>query len=155
MSLLSVDITKVKRLSLKEIKLPTRDLRVEAYIPKKVDRPPTEEEVKYSKLVEVNPLLEDLVERFDLVSNNTGARIKLIQTPTRITDSNIFSKSLLDRALSTIPGEDHFSKTEIINRINKEINTEDSEKIFNLLLDSGELEATPGGDYYLSDSVPF
>lgn len=79
MSLLSTDITKVKRLSLKEIKpttppppLPPKEL------------PPTEEEITFSRLVATNPLLEELVNRLDLVSSSTGERIRLINTVNRI-----------------------------------------------------------------------
>ena len=50
MSLLSTDIAKVKRLSLREIKLPPTERRVEA-ITILVERPPTDEETTYSKLV--------------------------------------------------------------------------------------------------------
>jgi hypothetical protein len=72
MSLLYTDITKVKRLSLRELKLPTTERRVEPITPILVDRPPTDEEIAYSKLVAINPLLEDLVELLDLVSIKTG-----------------------------------------------------------------------------------
>jgi len=79
MSLLSTDITKVKRLSLKEIKpttppppLPTKEL------------PPTEEEITFSRLVATNPLLEELVNRLDLVSSSTGERIRLVNLVNRI-----------------------------------------------------------------------
>ena len=51
MSLLSTDITKVKRLSLKEVKLPAPELRdIEPTPPIKVERPPTDEEIAYSRL---------------------------------------------------------------------------------------------------------
>lgn len=78
MSLLSTDITKLKRLSLREVKLPTTERRVEPITPILVERPPTDEEIAYSKLVAINPLLEELVERLDLVSITTGERIKKI-----------------------------------------------------------------------------
>lgn len=75
MSLLSTDITKVNRLSLKEVKLPAPELRVEP-ITILVERPLTDEEINYSKLVAINPLIEGLVETFKLVSIKTGERIK-------------------------------------------------------------------------------
>jgi hypothetical protein len=75
MSLLSTDITKVKRLSLREVKLPAPEIRVEPITPILVERPPTAEEIAYSNLVAINPLLEELVERLDLVSIKTGERI--------------------------------------------------------------------------------
>ena len=68
MSLLSTDIAKVKRLSLREVKLPAPEIRVEPITPILVERPPTDEEIAYSKLVAINPLIEELVERLDPVS---------------------------------------------------------------------------------------
>jgi hypothetical protein len=44
MSLKNTDISKVKRLSLKEVKLPAPELKAEAT---KVDRPPTAEEIAF------------------------------------------------------------------------------------------------------------
>ena len=60
MSLLSTDITKVKRLSLREVKLPAPELRVEPITPILVERPPSDEEIAYNKLVAINPLIEEL-----------------------------------------------------------------------------------------------
>jgi len=68
MGLLSTDITKVKKLSLSEVRPPTPERRVEPITPTLVERPPTDEEITYSKLVAINPLVEELVERLDLVS---------------------------------------------------------------------------------------
>ena len=79
MSLLSTDITKVKRLSLREVKLPAPELRVEPITPILVERPPSDEEIAYSKLVAINPIIEELVERLDLVSIKTGERIKKVE----------------------------------------------------------------------------
>jgi len=79
MSLLSTDITKLKRLSLKEVKLPAPQQRVEPITPIQVERPPTGDEVAYSKLVAINPLIEDLVERLELVSITTGDRINKLE----------------------------------------------------------------------------
>ena len=79
MSLLSTDIAKVKRLSLREVKLPTTERKVEPITPILVERPPTDEEIAYSKLVAINPLMEELVERLDLVSITTGERIKKVE----------------------------------------------------------------------------
>jgi hypothetical protein len=78
MSLLSTDITKLKRLSLKEVKLPAPQQRVEPITPIQVERPPTGDEVAYSKLVAINPLIEDLVERLELVSI-TGDRVNKLE----------------------------------------------------------------------------
>lgn len=79
MSLLSIDIAKVKRLSLREVKLPTTERKVEPITPILVEKPPTDEEIAYSKLVAINPLLEELVESLDLVSIDTGERVKKVE----------------------------------------------------------------------------
>lgn len=76
MSLLSTDITKVKRLSLREVKFPAPELSVDSI---QVERPPSDIEIAYSKLLAINPLLGDLVERLDLVSIKTGERIKKVE----------------------------------------------------------------------------
>ena len=84
MSLLSTDITKVKRLSLQGVRLPTTERRVEAITPLQVERPPTPEEIIYSNMIAINPLLEELVERLDLVSITTGERIRKVSIVNRI-----------------------------------------------------------------------
>ena len=76
MSLLSTDITKVKRLSLKGVNLQAPEEKVDPILKEK---PPTEEEIIYSKFLAINPLLNKLVESLDLVSSTTGERIRAIQ----------------------------------------------------------------------------
>lgn len=79
MSLLSIDITKVKKLSLREVKLPDPKERIETTTPiKVVSKPPTDEEIAYSKLVAINPLIEDLTDRLGLVSITTGQSLKKV-----------------------------------------------------------------------------
>lgn len=89
MDLLSIDITKVKRLSLRGVVLSDPERRIETDSPihpikgssilfDNIRKTPTEEEIIYSKLVAINPLIEELVECLDLVSINTGERIKKI-----------------------------------------------------------------------------
>jgi hypothetical protein len=73
MSLLSTDLRTVKKLSLKGVRLPIKDKEPEPTI-----YPPSPEEKAYSKLVAINPLIEELVDRFDLVSNTTGERINKV-----------------------------------------------------------------------------
>jgi hypothetical protein len=60
MSLLSTDIAKVKRLSLREVKLPALEVRVEPITPILVEIPPTDEETAdNSKAIELNPNYAD------------------------------------------------------------------------------------------------
>ena len=128
MSLLSTDIAKVKRLSLREVKLPITERKVEPITPILVERPPTDEEIAYSKLVAINPLMEELVER------------KLIALAQRV-----------------IEGENNYSREEIVTRIKEATNVsqERAERGFNLILQAGAIEPTLGDRYYLTGSTPF
>ena len=166
MSLLSTDITKVKRLSLKEVKLPAPELRdIEPTPPIKVERPPTDEEIAYSKLVAINPLLEELVERLDLVSIKTGERIRKVELredikphpEPEIKAQEIDKPKLIALAQRVIEGENSYSREEIIERIKEVTNVsqERAERGFNLILQAGAIEPTLGDRYYLTGSTPF
>jgi hypothetical protein len=72
MSLRSVDITKVKKLSLGEVRLQAPEVAPE---PTVIKKPPTEEEIAYRSLLAINPLLQELVNRLNLVSEITGEPI--------------------------------------------------------------------------------
>lgn len=166
MSLLSTDITKVKRLSLKEVKLPAPELRdIEPTPPIKVERPPTDEEIAYSKLVAINPLLEELVERLDLVSIKTGERIRKVELredikphpEPEIKAKEIDKPKLIALAQRVIEGENSYSREEIIERIKEVTNVsqERAERGFNLILQAGAIEPTLRDRYYLTGSTPF
>jgi len=164
MSLLSIDITKVKRLSLGKVKLPAPELKVEPITPILVERPPTDEEIAYSKLVAINPLLEELVERLDLVSIKTGNRINKVEVreykphqKTEIKAQEVDSSKLRALAGNIIKGENSYSKEDIIARIKEATNVsqERAERGFNLILQAGAIELTPGDTYYLTGSTPF
>jgi hypothetical protein len=163
MSLSSTDINKVKRLSLKEVKLPER--RVEPITPILVERPITEEEIAYSRLVAINPLLEELVERLDLVSITTGERIKKVELredikphpEPEVKAQEIDKPKLIALAQRVIEGENSYSKEDIIARIKEATNVsqERAERGFNLILQAGAIEPTLGDRYYLTGSTPF
>jgi len=162
MSLLSTDITKVKRLSIKEAKLPAKKLRVD---PIQVERPPSDEEIAYSRLVAINPLIEELVERLDLVSIITGERIKKVELreedkphpEPKLKTQEIDKPKLIALAQRAIEGNNSYSKEEIVVRIKEatNVNLERAERGFNLILQAGAIEPTPGDRYYLTGSTPF
>lgn len=164
MSLLSTDITKVKRLSLKEIRLPAPEV-VEPITPILVETPPTEEEIVYSKLVAKNPLIEELVERLDLVSIKTGKRIRKVEliesikTPPepKIKAQEIDKPKLIALSHRIIEGGNNYSKEEIVAKLKEatNVNQERAEIGFNLILQAGAIEPTPGDRYYLTGSTPF
>ena len=163
MRLLSVDITKVKRLSLKGVKLPTTERKVEPITPIMVERPPTDEEIAYSRLVAINPLLEELVERLNLVSITTGERIRKVELREdikphpEIKAKEIDKPKLIALAQRVIEGENSYSREEIIERIKEatNVNQERAERGFNLILQAGAIEPTLGDRYYLTASTPF
>jgi len=164
MSLLSTDITKVKRLSLQEVKLPTIERRVELITPILVERPPTDEEIVYSKLVAINPLLEKLVDSLDLVSIKTGERLKKVDIEVikphpepEVKAQEIDKPKLIAFAHRVIEGDSSYSKEDIIVKIEKatNVNQERAERGFNLILQAGAIQLTPGGMYYLTGSIPF
>jgi len=165
MSLLSTDIAKVKRLSLREVKLPTPERRVEPITPILVERPPTDEEIAYSKLVAINPLLDELVERLELVSITTGERIKKVQLredikphpETDIKAQEIDKPKLIALAQRVIEGENSYNKEDIVAKIKEatNVNQERAERGFNLILQAGAIEPTLGDRYYLIGSTPF
>ncbi len=163
MSLLSTDITKVKRLSLREVKLPAPELRVEPITPILVERPPSDEEIAYSKLVAINPIIEELVERLDLVSIKTGERIKKVELredikpQPEIKAQEIDKPKLIALAQRVIERENSYSREEIIERIKEatNVNQERAERGFNLILQAGAIEPTLGDRYYLTSSTPF
>ena len=165
MSLLSTDITKVKRLSLREAKLPTPELRVEPITPILVERPPSDEEIAYSKLVAINPLIEELVERLDLVSIKTGERIKKVELredikphpEPEVKAKEIDKPKLIALAQRVIKEACSYSKNEAIDLIKETTNVskERAERGFNLMLQAGAIELTLGDSYYLTGSTPF
>jgi hypothetical protein len=165
MSLLSTDITKVKRLFLREVKLPAPELRVEPITPILVERPPSDEEIAYSKLVAINPLIEELVDSLDLVSIKTGERIKKVELredikphpEPEIKAQEIDKPKLIALAQRVIEGENSYSKEDIVARIKEatNVNQERAEIGFNLILQAGAIEPTPGDRYYLTGSTPF
>jgi hypothetical protein len=166
MSLLSADITKVKRLSLREAKLPAPELRAEPITPIPAERPPSDEEMAYSKLVAINPKIEEMVERLGLVSIKTGERIKKVELredikPHPVPDmkaQEIDKPKLIALAQRVIEGENSYSKEEIVARIKEatNVNQERAERGFNLILQAGAIEQTINPElYYLAGSTPF
>jgi hypothetical protein len=144
MGLLTTDIRKERRLSLKDVKPPAPDRK-----PINVEAPSTAEERMYSKIVEKCPLFLEAVELLDLVSPVTGMRV-------RIVDIKPPKEALITLANKLIKGEDTHSKEDIIEAIQKgsRISKERAERGFNLMLEAGAFQ-TIGDNYYLTGSTPF
>lgn len=152
MSLRSVDISKVRRLSLRDVKLPATEVRVDTPT-LRIDRPPTDEEITYSKLIDSNPLIEKLVDRLKLVSNTTGERIRKVDLPAQ----DINKPQLIALAKRFIEKDNSYTKEEVIKRIKEatKVTQDRAEKGFNLILQAGAIELTQGERYYLTGFNPF
>lgn len=180
MGLLNVDISKKRRLSLVGAKLPEAERRVDPP-PLPVEKPPTDEEIAYSKLVAINPLLEELVESLDLVSTITGERIKKVELPEanraplkplktpaeaeakreeKKPGSPRKGQKIEDIARRVLEPQSNKTKEEVIAKLMEETNVKEdrAEEGLTLMLKSGAVEriTVNGIDrYYLSGSTPF
>ena len=151
MSLLSIDITKVKRLPLRGVRLPAPEVR-------EPEKPITGEDIDYSKLVAKNPLIEKLVNSLDLVSIKTGERLRNVDIKEEVRPQEpVDSSKLLALTKKIIEPENSYSKEDIIARIQEEtkVSQERAETGFNLILQTGAIEPLPGGRYCLKGSTPF
>lgn len=130
MSLLLTDLSKVKKLSLRGVRLPIREIERKATI-----KALTSEEIAYNKLLQRNPLIEKLVEKLDLIHN-----FKLIALAQRI-----------------IEKKNSYTKEEVIDKIKEatNVNQERAEKGLNLILQAGAIEIIPGERYIIKGSTPF
>ena len=175
MSLLNVDLTKKRRLSLKEVKLPEQEPRVETTTPIQVDRAPTAEEITYSKFIAISPAIENLVESLDLISSTTLERIRKIElSELNITSIQPLKTATVDKvkeepkepaksnkigdiAKRIIAKNSSLDKEALIAGIMDEtkVNRERAEAGFNLMLSSGVVTETNVGTYYLTGSTPF
>jgi hypothetical protein len=166
MSLLSIEISKVKRLSLRDVKLPAPELRVEPTTTIQIEKPPTAEEIAYSSLVTINPLIDILVERLDLVSIKTRERIRKLEVigvdvadiepilePIKPPDKNIL-KQIANVVLGL---RNNLYKEVLIAKIGAEskVDKNRAEIGFNLMLQAGIIERTNVNTYYLTESTPF
>lgn len=162
MSLLSTDITKVKKLSLKGVNLPTPDRRIDKPI-KKVDRPPTDEERAYSVLVETNPLLQDLVDSFKLVAPKKvkvdlpQLEIEKTEKPQLLKKEPIVDNKIGALSLEILEPENCYKEEDIIDRIIEatKVNIDRAKKGFNLMLKDKAIEIILGDWYILKGSTPF
>ena len=153
MSLSSTDITKRKRLSLRKVNLPAPEVRKEPT--KAPQKPPTQEEVAYSRIVAERPIIEELVERLDLVSPTTGQRIRKVDLSQQTLQEEDKPK-LIALAQQVIKPEASYTKQQIVDRIVEATNVSQqrAETGFNLILQAGALE-TLTDRYYLKGSTPF
>ena len=156
MSLLSLDITKGKRLSFKELELPAQEPRREAYTPIQVERPPTDEEIAYSNLVARSPIVEFLVEALELVSLTTGKPLVKVKLPERRVEGyNEEGKDEVVALIKQLLDKDKlYRKEDIIESLSlaSKVGKNRAEVGFNIIVKAGALEPTPDNNYYLTGS---
>lgn len=167
MGLLSINISKVKKLSLKEVKLCVLEIGQEGYIkPIQAEKPPTDEEIAFSNIVALNPLILDLVARLNLVSCKTGEPIRKIEVKEEynfhlepaIKVQTGDNNKLLSLALKIIKGEFSYTKEDIVTRLKEvtNVNQERAERGFTVMLQTGIIEQTINLElYFLGGSTPF
>ncbi len=184
MSLLSSKITSRKKLSLKDAKIEAPEDRAlhNAEPVKEVERPIGEEDIAYTKLLQVNPVLDKLIDTFDLVSKRTGERVKKasssdietaqkemrlkdevdnreeIERPGEALKKPKDNSKLSSLAQRLLPGADSISKEEIIARLQEEtkVNQGRAEIGFNMMLEAGIIiQVNQLNKYYLQGSTPF
>jgi len=147
MGLLSTNITNLNKLSLKDVVLKAPKQKVEFITPLAVEKPPTNEEIIYSRLIALNPIIKELVERLDLVSIINGDTIN----NRGLTEVKPKIDKLTALAQKVIKGGTNYSKEEIIDSIKgfTNISQERAEIGFNLMLQEGVIETALGDSYYL------
>jgi len=111
MSLLSTDITKVKRLSLREVKLPAPESRVEPITHIQIERPHPELEVKPQEIDK--PKLIALAQRVIEVENNYSKEdiIARIKEATNVSQERAeigFNLMLQALAIEPTPGYNYY-----------------------------------------------
>lgn len=119
-----------------------------------VSKAPTKDEIIYSKMLEENPNVANLVERLGLVSEETGRPIQSIKK----TDTNTDRDKLMKLALSLLDKENSYSKDEIVKKIqlSKSVSHERAVNGFLMMVDAEILQIIKSADrYYLKGSTPF
>lgn len=132
MSLLTAKISKKKSLS---------------FTPRKTRIEDSLEDIEFSRVVEADPTIAELVDTFDLIDSETG------RTPQRVDLSQYYKISI-----QVLPPEGSASPEEIIERLKQtyKTTTARAENGFKKLLASGAILPTLNPNlYYLKGSTPF
>ncbi len=175
MGSLSVNISKVKRIPPGGLRITPQGNR-EPELPKRAkilppELPFTDQEQTFTRMLKKEPLLERLVNIFDLATSETGERPRMVRGEEYTTGEEIApqeppqpqvkgrpGRTLREIALSILEPENSYTREEIVDRIREStgVSQERAENGFNKILEAGELEEVPDlGIYYLRGSVPF
>lgn len=149
------DISKLKILSSLDVKLPAPEVKIE---PMDGQYSPTDEETVYSKIIAINPLIEDLIKELDIVSSRTGEQIEKVKSmyQLRLVET-VSHPQLLTLAQRIISKEDTYTKQEVVIRLRDEakVSHERAKTGFCLMIKAGIIQPTKGGRYCLTKHDPF
>lgn len=168
-SLASIDIAQSRKLSLKGFKLPIKERSIEPTPPIQIDKPATAEDIAYSKLLNKNPLIGELVDKLNLVSLSTGEKLRAVETepkevkiepkiePPKVKLTGSQSERLKALTEQIVLPQSHYSKEDIVNKIieTTKATLERAEQGFNLILQNKYIKEALVGRYYLRTSTPF
>lgn len=132
MSLLSTDITKIKRLSLKEVKLPAQEIKAQ---PLQVEKPLTEIEIAFNKTALNYPIFKALAETLDLKvvrvrkllkEERSYTKIEAIEEIREKIGGGLISKQKAEATFKKMLDKETIKETEVkdyysVNKINKVI----------------------------------
>lgn len=156
MSLLSADISKVRKLSLttgglRTAAKPTRVKPAPTAAIRPTAKPPTLEEVVYSQLVAECPLVEDMVEILDLVSPTTGERIRKVEA------THLDKDRLRELAEKVLEPSNSYTLQEVVDRIAErtQVDPQRAYTGFIYMVQAEAILSTPARTYYLHGSTPF
>jgi hypothetical protein len=147
------DISNLKKSSLIDVKLPSPEVEIEPIVE---ENSPTEEEIIYSKIIAINPILENLVNDLYLVSSRTEEQIQKVEmiNQLRLVETVTYNQ-LLAIAKRIIASEESYTIKEIITRLIAVVAVSQGRafKGFRLMLEAGVIEAIPGKRYCLTGSL--
>lgn len=155
-TLKNIDLNSRKKLYFKPIEATTSPQKIE---PKKVERPPTDEDIAFSFMLSENKYLQLLVDTFDLIApkvvdvNKTTPDPKALKQPQR--DIKTDKLKLLTTQILEL--ENCYKAEEIIDKIKDKtkVNSQRAREGFKLMLDKETIEVMQGDWYILKGSTPF
>lgn len=149
MGLLSINISKEKKLSIKDVKLTAPTIKVNG---------PSSEEVAYNKLIELNPHVKKMAVRLDLVSSVNEKQIEVTPQKTPPVSKQVDKDKLIALAIKILEPERTYRKSQIIDILQTQTRAslERAEMGFTLMFQVKAIEQTADVNlFYLANSTPF
>lgn len=147
-------------MSLKNVKIERKPITLQG-VKLGDNRPYTVEEEVLSRMAAKNPLVLDLIERFNLVSERTGEALRLIpgEPPALIEEPKVArpKRSIEEIAAAILEPDNNYSREEVILRLieREGIDRGRAEAGFSAMIGGGVILETGAGRCYLRGSTPF